>query len=154
MSYQKIFQLSALSTKNNSCAILSGTCLQISFAKITQLHATAALCSDHAPPHHALCALSIIQTFKRAPSLPPMTLPLTLSFTHHRHILRAVNNEPISIRILEDTAFPALKKKKCPKFPEHRRFPSSSRSPIIVLRRRQSDNLFRRSPVKAWATTL
>src|SRR6266853_3629762 len=35
----KYFRLSALCTKNNSGAILSGTCLQISVAKVTQLHA-------------------------------------------------------------------------------------------------------------------
>jgi len=33
----KYFRLSALSTKNNSGAILSGTCLQISVAEVTQL---------------------------------------------------------------------------------------------------------------------
>jgi len=60
MSYQKIFRLSALSTKNNSCAILSGTCLQISFAKITQLPASGVTNIISAlQQHNRVCTIHI-----------------------------------------------------------------------------------------------
>ena len=41
----KYFRLSALCTKNNSGAILSGTCLQISVAKVTQLPEASVTCT-------------------------------------------------------------------------------------------------------------